>query len=244
MARDGVDIGKSAGEDWRTAALRKPKLRGVSHLTMAFFSIYSGWQLYLRADAASKSAVLLYDIAFTLVFLVSGTLHCPTWPPATRQKLRQLDHSMIYLMIAATYHLSTILPEPPMILLYIGWLTFFLGVGCKVFLFNVVKRSKYAKVITVAPFLLAGWSCVLEIRNVDIYLPYITWAGIASMAVGGVCYSLGGICYAFKKPNPVPGVFGYHEILHIFVILADYCFYYTAWILVGNVAAIRAANGL
>lgn len=148
---------------------------------------------------------------------------------------------MIYLMIAATYQLSSIMPEPPYLLLVIGWLTCVLGVAAKVLFFEQVKRSRYAKVITVAPFLLAGWSCVLEVRNLERYLPLLTWPGLASMAAGGLCYSAGGLCYALRRPDPVPAVFGYHEVLHVFVILADYCFYVTAWILVGNVADLAAA---
>jgi hemolysin III len=29
------------------------------------------------------------------------------------------------------------------------------------------------------------------------------------------------VIYAVKKPDPVPGVFGFHEIFHIFVMLGS-----------------------
>jgi len=40
---------------------------------------------------------------------------------------------------------------------------------------------------------------------------------------GGLAYTLGAVFYAIKKPNPVPGVFGFHEIFHLLVIAAAAC---------------------
>ena len=37
---------------------------------------------------------------------------------------------------------------------------------------------------------------------------------------GGLCYTIGGVVYALKKPNPVPGHFGFHEIFHSLTVLA------------------------
>jgi hemolysin III len=45
--------------------------------------------------------------------------------------------------------------------------------------------------------------------------------GLAWLALGGAFYSVGAVIYAVKKPNPVPGVFGFHEIFHIFVMLGS-----------------------
>ncbi len=37
---------------------------------------------------------------------------------------------------------------------------------------------------------------------------------------GGIAYTVGGIVYATERPDPVPAVFGYHEVFHVLVILA------------------------
>jgi hemolysin III len=36
-------------------------------------------------------------------------------------------------------------------------------------------------------------------------------------------YTLGAVFYALKRPNPVPGHFGFHEIFHSFTVLAFLC---------------------
>jgi hemolysin III len=48
----------------------------------------------------------------------------------------------------------------------------------------------------------------------------IGWLGVAGLAAGGLLYTLGAIVYASGRPNPVPRVFGYHEVFHALVILA------------------------
>jgi hemolysin III len=44
--------------------------------------------------------------------------------------------------------------------------------------------------------------------------------GISLVALGGVLYTMGAVVYAFKRPDPVPTVFGYHEVFHLLVIAA------------------------
>jgi len=40
------------------------------------------------------------------------------------------------------------------------------------------------------------------------------------MAVGGGLYTLGGVVYGFKRPNPFPRWFGFHEVFHTCTVLA------------------------
>jgi hemolysin III len=40
------------------------------------------------------------------------------------------------------------------------------------------------------------------------------------IALGGVLYTIGAIVFALGRPDPWPKVFGFHEIFHVFVILA------------------------
>src|SRR4029450_10696790 len=52
------------------------------------------------------------------------------------------------------------------------------------------------------------------------------WAGVRLIAGGGLCYPVGAIVHAARKPDPWPETFGYHEIFHLFVIVAailHYC---------------------
>ena len=40
------------------------------------------------------------------------------------------------------------------------------------------------------------------------------------VALGGVLYTVGAVIYALRRPDPVPAVFGYHEVFHALVIAA------------------------
>ena len=42
--------------------------------------------------------------------------------------------------------------------------------------------------------------------------------GVGLVALGGVLYTAGAVIYAMNRPNPVPGVFGYHEVFHALVV--------------------------
>ena len=43
--------------------------------------------------------------------------------------------------------------------------------------------------------------------------------GFGLLVAGGLAYSLGALVYARKRPNPVDGVFGYHEVFHACTIV-------------------------
>jgi hemolysin III len=50
--------------------------------------------------------------------------------------------------------------------------------------------------------------------------------GIVALIVGGgLAYSVGGLVYALRRPNPVPGVFGYHEVFHACTLVGYTCHY-------------------
>ena len=36
---------------------------------------------------------------------------------------------------------------------------------------------------------------------------------------GGLVYTVGAVFYGLKRPNLIPGVFGYHELFHGFVLV-------------------------
>jgi hemolysin III len=74
-----------------------------------------------------------------------------------------------------------------------------------------------------------GWVAVIPIN--------ILWHSMSALSFclligGGVAYSVGAVIYALKKPNPVPGVFGFHEIFHLFILLGAVLHYFMVYIAV------------
>jgi hemolysin III len=48
----------------------------------------------------------------------------------------------------------------------------------------------------------------------------VGWGGTSLVLASGLLYTLGGLAYALRRPNPFPGVLGYHEVFHLLVVVA------------------------
>ena len=46
---------------------------------------------------------------------------------------------------------------------------------------------------------------------------------------GGIAYTVGGVVYGLRRPNPLPEVFGFHEVFHAFTLVAALCHYVAIW---------------
>lgn len=65
-------------------------------------------------------------------------------------------------------------------------------------------------------FISLGWLTVLLV-GAGVSLPV---GALVLMAAGGIVYSAGFVIYVVEKPNLLPGVFGFHELWHVLVVLA------------------------
>jgi hemolysin III len=193
----------------------KPKLRGVFHQYAFFVSLACGAGLIASAHAGlTRWTAALYAGAVSGLLGTSALYHRVTWRPRVRRWMRRLDHSMIFVMIAATYTpvalvaLSGVLPRIVLILVWAGAL---LGMILKLAWIDAPKW------LFAVVYVALGWTCVAVLGE----LPgAIGWLGVAGFATGGLLYSGGAIVYAAGRPNPVPAVFGYHELFHLLVLAA------------------------
>lgn len=169
-----------------------------------------------RDDAIKLASLCLYGLTLVLMFSSSAIYHLAQTGPRAALFLRKLDHSAIYLLIAGTY--------TPICLYYftgfwrigflaIIWALGIIGITVKLFVINAPRW------VTTAVYLLMGW---LAIAGVGEILAQMPAGAIAWLLAGGLFFTGGAIVYALKKPDPFPGVFGFHEIWHIFVILGAY----------------------
>ena len=68
-------------------------------------------------------------------------------------------------------------------------------------------------------YLVLGYGSLLFI--VDFFQANATMMTL--ILIGGLCYTVGAVIYGLKKPNPIPGVFGFHEIFHTLTVVAFLC---------------------
>ena len=197
-----------------TAAL-KPRLRGVLHQAAFAISLITGTALVCLAEGGrARTAATVYAVSVALLFGTSAAYHRGPWTGRSREVMKRLDHSMIFILIAGTY-------TPFALLLLEGtarWVVFGLvwgGALAGVVLRNSIRRP--ARWLFVGIYMLLGWTALGV-------LPQLADAGgmrvVVLLLVGGLFYSLGAIVYAMKRPNPSPRWFGFHEVFHAFTLLA------------------------
>jgi len=190
----------------------KPKLRGVSHQIAFFVALAVGAVVALTAPSAAWPELGVYLVAIPALFGFSALLHRRTWSPIGRQRMRRVDHSMIFIAIASTYTVVgglALTGVPRAAVLAAVWVGATLGVVSKVLWIDAPKWVSAVAYVTV------GWIALPVLPQL---VDSLGWGGFGLLVVGGVLYSIGAVVYARQKPDPVPAVFGYHEVFHALVI--------------------------
>ena len=180
----------------------------------------------LAVDAHARQSVrhlvgaLVFGATAVLLFGASANYHLR---PASRRAalFRRLDHAMIYLLIAGTYTPLCLVPLWPTrtgrVLLVLVWALALAGIVLELALRELPRR------VSTTIYLALGWAGVLATPVLADHLP---WSLLQWVLLGGVLYTVGAIVYWRKWPRGRPGVFGFHELWHVFVIAASASHYW------------------
>jgi hemolysin III len=76
------------------------------------------------------------------------------------------------------------------------------------------------RLLSVALYVAMGWMAVLVAVPLASALPT---SALAWLFGGGLAYSLGAVVYATRRPDPWPGIFGFHALWHLFVLAGSAC---------------------
>jgi len=192
----------------------RPRLRGVLHQHAFFAALAAALTLIAAADGAeARLAAAVYAVGLCGLLGTSALYHRVTWSASARRWMRRLDHSMIYVLIAATLTpVAVIVLEDPLqtVLLLVAWGGTAAGV-----VLNLLWPSA-PRWASAGAYLLIGWAGAVAIPQIAAF----AWVVLVLLAAGGVLYTIGAIVYATQRPDPVPSVFGYHEVFHAFVVAA------------------------
>ena len=198
----------------------KDKLRdpvsGLTHLGAAILSLFGLIALIIITwgDTPKLVSVIIYGVTLIAMFSASATYHMTISSPKVIEILRKVDHSAIYLLIAGTYTpfcMNAFSGFWKWGLFSIIWSLAIIGVGIKIF---IIRAPRW---VNAGIYLIMGWLIVIAAGEMGRTLPAntITW-----LIIGGVIYTLGAVIYITKKMDFKPDIFGFHEVWHIFVILA------------------------
>jgi len=209
------------------APLAKPLWRGRIHQVAFFVSIPAGVALVLVADGGvARVAASVYAISLVALFGASAAYHRGRWTPPTLRRMKRLDHSMIFVLIAGSYTPVALLAlDGPwtIVILSIVWTGAATGIVLK------LVRIDGFNVLTGALYMVLGWLVVIAF---PVMIQGMSPAALVLAIVGGVLYTVGAIVFATRHPNPAPTVFGYHEVWHAFMVAAAACHFAMVTILV------------
>jgi hemolysin III len=199
-----------------------PRFRGLSHQVAFPVAVLAGCALAIYAHTpAARASSIVFAASVAAMFGASALYHRLPCSPEQRRRLRLLDHAMIFTLIAGTFTPFGFLVLQP------GWRVPMLAtVWGGALLAIAVQWCWPGRPSWLAAGLgvVLGWSAVIAFPQI---VGRIGVSGSALLVIGGVAYTLGAIVYARERPDPVPHVFGYHEVFHGFVVLAVVCQYST-----------------
>lgn len=165
----------------------------------------------VHSDAAlAVPAALVYSIFMLLEYLMSTLYHALTAPRAKRV-FKVLDHSFIYLFIAASYSpycLVTLVDVNGIALFAFVWVVAIVGVAAEAFW---VFRPRW---ISAVLYLALGWAVVAFLPQL---YSLLAGPGFWLLLAGGLCYSAGCIFYVLKKVRYM------HSIFHVWILAGSIC---------------------
>jgi len=190
----------------------RPALRGVFHLAAAVAAaVGAAWLLVIADSPRGYVGGAVFASSLMLLYATSATYHRFFWRTAIRRVLKRLDHAMIFVLIAGTY-------TPFCLDVSLAW-----GISLLAVVWSLAGAGALLKIVwpdaprwlSVGLYVALGWvALVAATEVVDRY----AGSPLALLISGGALYTLGGVIYAFRRPDPWPRVFGYHEVFHALVV--------------------------
>ena len=212
----GADaLGAAREQAAAVVAKVKPRMRGVIHEYAFFVALALGALLILESGNAREAAAMtIYAAGICGLFGISALYHRHTWRPAARAWMRRLDHSMIFVFIAASvtpFAMLVVHGTTATVMLCVAW-----GGALGGILMSLlwVGAPKWVSVLVYVALGLAGALLVPQLWS------SLGWLSVAGVALGGALYAAGAVIYAIGRPDPWPATFGYHEIFHSLVTAA------------------------
>jgi hemolysin III len=197
---------------YRLGRMNNP-LRGLLHGAAAAAAVVGAAVLAIRATAERHLAAgLIFGLSLAAMFTISSLYHSVGWQDRRKAFMQRLDHSMIFLVVAATFTPFGVVVLDGwlrVVLLALVWSGAIVGIALKF----ALPRVKTGLSVLIQHSM--GWISLVA-------MPLI-WQRVGPMAVllvfaGGVCYTVGTVIFATKRPRLFPRVFSYHELFHVLVV--------------------------
>lgn len=199
--------------------LREP-MNGFTHFIGLILSIIGTIYLIISSLNPYKPihliAFTIFGLGLILLYATSTLYHWLKLSDSGILRMRKADHIMIFINIAATYTpvcMIALKNNLGWILLLIIWSIALAGIFIKIFWMHSPRW------LSTIIYILMGWMAVVVIFPL---IEVLQSEALVWLFIGGVFFTIGAVIYALKKPDPFPGILGFHEIFHLFVLLGSF----------------------
>lgn len=204
--------------------VREP-VNAFTHLIGAVLSLIGTIFLLIfdgESTALTTTAIIIFGISLILLYATSGIYHLVQTNDSILLRLKKLDHSMIFILIAGSY--------TPFCLLSLtgAWRTGILSIVWGLALIGITLKVCWIDMprwLSTGFYIGMGWIALFALKPLYASLSI---GGFIWLVLGGIMYTIGGIMYALKKPN-FSSKWGFHEVFHIFVMLGSACHYWAVF---------------
>jgi hemolysin III len=197
---------------YRLGRMHNP-MRGLLHGAAAGAAVIGVVIMAIRAvDSRHLLAGLMFGLSLLAMFVVSSLYHSVGWRERPRAFMQRLDHSMIFLVVAATF-------TPFGLVVLDGWLrAVMLGLVWAGAIVGIALKFALAHVktgLSVAIQHAMGW---VSLAAMPLIWQRLGPAAVLLIVAGGICYSVGTVIFAIKRPRLFARVFSFHELFHVLVV--------------------------
>lgn len=220
MSSEPGSGGLAAAPAWHEL-IGKPLLRGYLHAVAAVTAAVIGTLLILaaRPDIPKQLTIGVFVGSSLLLFGTSALYHVGHWSARVEAVLRRIDHANIYVVIAGTY-------TPICVNLLSGWvrpvILVAIWAAAMAGVTMVTRSVRLPDGAVAAVYVGMGW---LGMATVPSLVQAVGAGGLLMVLGAGILYSMGAAAYAWKRPRLWSRVFGYHEVFHLFTVLASAMFF-------------------
>ncbi len=205
------------------AKAREP-FNSYSHFLGVIFSIIGGALLLSCTLIGGVSpstlwSVLLFSLSMFLLYAASSWYHYFNGSEKMLLRLRKLDHSMIYVLIAGSYTPICLTYMPGSKGIFFTMTLWFVALFGSVIKLCWMDAPRWFSTVI---YLVMGWSILFDIPS----LALLPKGAVFLLLFEGISYSIGAVCYIIKKPN-ISAVIGFHEIFHLFILLGTFFHFLT-----------------
>jgi len=194
---------------WAAEWAARPRLRGWQHAVAILPAAAGAATLVARATSRrERVAAAAWGAGIVGMLTASASYHRLPRSERTAKVLRRLDHAAIWGAVAGTWTpiaLAVLPGRAGTVLAGTMWGAALTAAGAKTAAFDRVD----ARVNVL--YVVMGWAGVAVLPKA---IRQLGPSGTAFLIAGGAAYTVGAIGYATKRPNLVPGVYGYHELWH------------------------------